>query len=257
MAEKCYSFSPYSYCLNNPINLIDPTGMVASPVYDEEGNLLGTDDQGLQGDAIVMKKDNFKQGMKHEDAKKEDLGTEGLKDDAALTKFAISYVSLPSRPDYDGFVTVSEGVEWAKSHPGALDHPTPENTLYLDASKLDFGNITTSDFYKTNTPVPINLLNPGNFTESCGNEKLRATVYALGRVNMILLSRVTRNVTIVNDNATDYDWNNGGGFLRNSLINLEKRRTGLDDSHGFKAYYYGVGKLNVPQKPFNPYFPKP
>ena len=52
------------------------------------------------------------------------------------------------------------------------------------------------------------------------------------------------HVKVVNDEATDYDWNGGGGFIRNSLIDIEKWRTGLNDSSGFKVRYYGVGKLN-------------
>ena len=60
------------------------------------------------------------------------------------------------------------------------------------------------------------------------------------------------NVSIVNDfnkpsgRATDYDWNTGGGALRNTLIRSERTRTGLNDSHGFITYYYGTGTLNKP-----------
>lgn len=68
-------------------------------------------------------------------------------------------------------------------------------------------------------------------------------MYALGRVNMILLNRDTREVKIVNDDATDYDWNTGGGPWRSLFINLERIRTELNDSHGFKVFYYGIGHL--------------
>ena len=60
---------------------------------------------------------------------------------------------------------------------------------------------------------------------------------------MILLNRNKREVKVVNDNATDYDWNKGGGLWRSFLINFERGRTGLNDSHGFKTLYYGVGHL--------------
>ena len=66
--------SPYTSMDNNPISLVDPKGLSAdSSIYDENGDLLGTDDEGLEGDAIVMNKDDFQQGMSHEEAKKKKL----------------------------------------------------------------------------------------------------------------------------------------------------------------------------------------
>jgi hypothetical protein len=64
---------------------------------------------------------------------------------------------------------------------------------------------------------------------------------------MILTSRENRTVKIVNDfdrpssRATDYDWNRGAGFFRSAFINGERFRAGLDDTHGFRVYYYGTG----------------
>jgi RHS repeat-associated protein len=68
LADKYPSTSSYMYCLGNPIVLIDPDGRSASPILDEEGNLLGTDNQGWTGTAIVMNKNDFKQDMDHNDA---------------------------------------------------------------------------------------------------------------------------------------------------------------------------------------------
>ena len=71
--------SPCTSMDNNPISLVDPKGLSAdSPIYDENGDLLGTDDEGLEGDAIVMNKDDFQQGMSHEEAKKKDLGVDAI-----------------------------------------------------------------------------------------------------------------------------------------------------------------------------------
>jgi hypothetical protein len=220
-----------------------------SPIYGTDGTLLGTDNQGLQGRPIVMNKENFRQGMSHDEAVSYStyiLGESkyyGFDNKAAINKYMSTQVNLKNRPDYDGFVTIQEGIDWAKAHPNALKNPTPENTLFIATSKLDFGNITTAAFEQENVSTPQNLFNDTNTAASITNSKLRATVYALGRVNMILENKANGTVSIVNDDATDYDWNLGGGLKRDSFIRAERLRAGLNDSHGFKAVYYGTGKL--------------
>ena len=83
-----------------------------------------------------------------------------------------------------------------------------------------------------------------NILESVSNPELMATVYALGRVNMVLTNRAKGTVKIVNDSATDYDWNIGGGTKRDSFIRTNNFLFGIDPKiHGFKTYYYGVGTL--------------
>jgi hypothetical protein len=73
LSDEYPSTSPYMYVLGNPIMFTDPWGMNANPIFDESGELLGTDSEGWKGEAIVMKKDDFKQGMDH--SKAEDKGT--------------------------------------------------------------------------------------------------------------------------------------------------------------------------------------
>ncbi len=242
MAEKYYSTSPYGYCANNPLKFVDPTGMVMNPIYDEYGNFLGTDDKGLQGPAIIMNAGDFLQGMSQKDAYSVSIG--GFVNEESRDKFIKSFDSLPDRPDYDGFVSIEEGVNWALAHPDALSNPTPENSLYINAKYLDFGDTSVADFKGEGIITPINLFGKNNFLASATNSKLRATIYALGRVNLILENAVMKSVRVVNDNATDYDWNTGGGSVRSTFINAERARTGLNDRHGFKAYYYGTGTLN-------------
>ena len=240
MQENYPGIITYCYSVNNPIIVKDPSGK--SPVYSLCGEFLGTDDKGLAGAYLIMDKSKFKQGMSNKEALNNSyLGP--IKDDVRQ-KIWDHHAELVERPDFDGFVTIDEGVEWAKKHPNALSNPTPDNTLYIDTSKLDFGPLSTNDFKKENVITPQNLFSIGRFFGDLMSEKRRGTVYALGAVNMILINRGNREVKIVNDDATDYDWNNGGSFMRKTAINLERLRTGLNDSHGFKVYYYGIGKLH-------------
>ena len=243
--EKYVGMSPYNYCAGNPMKLVDVDGRAC--VYSEDGIFLGTDNQGLAGEYYVMNEKNFTQGMSHEDAKKNKILNFS---DETRQKIWNHQAGVVKRPDYDGFVTVDEGVQWAKAHPNALKNPTPDNTLYINAAELDFGPVTTSDFAEENVKTAVNLFpisSAGDFIEafkSRMSEKRYGTVYALGRCNMILKNRSDRTVTVFNDEATDYDWNGGGNGYRNQFIEWERNRKGLDDRHGFKVFYYGVGKLN-------------
>lgn len=116
--------------------LIDPTGMLASPIYAPYGNLLGTDDEGLTGEAIIMDESNFEQGMSH--------------DDALMNMFE-SYMNLPNRPDYDGYLTLSEANEWYRNGNG--------QPLFIDSSKISLSPLTIEDL-SINKSLTYNFLYP-------------------------------------------------------------------------------------------------
>ena len=83
-----------------------------NPIYDKEGNFLGTDDMGLQGNPYIMDANDFVQGMSHLEAGELAI-LENLPDDV-MEKINNHFNGLPLRPDYDGFVTIEEGIAWAK-----------------------------------------------------------------------------------------------------------------------------------------------
>ena len=201
-----------------------------------------------------MDKKDFIQGMSHEKAIKYNLGIEGLNGEDAIAKTISHIRGLKSRPDYDGIVTISEGVQWAKNHPNldadnnpgnGFENATPDDYLYVDASKLDFGRLSTSNFALENKITPINLFKLAGASFTNPTSASLSTTYHLGRVDMRLLDRSTGSVEVVNNSATAYDWNKGGSSIRKWFITMERARTGLNDSHGVPTYIYGIGKIRT------------
>ncbi len=181
LADKFTHQSNYCAMDNNPIVKVDPTGMEAistAPIYDQSGALLGTDNQGLQGKAIVMDKKDFKQNMSHEDALSKNLGVEGLKNDKAISNFNQNYYSLSGRPDYDGYVTKSEADNWYRGGSGG--------SLYVDVSKINLpgihtGMLTVGSTESINFGLPAPIENTGR---------------VFGRLDVTLLNDITGEVQI-------------------------------------------------------------
>jgi RHS repeat-associated protein len=240
LAEKYYSISPYTYCAGNPVNKIDQNGMDESPIYDEDGNLLGTDNQGLKGEAIVMNEANFKQNMSHEDALKNNLGENALKGATARDNFARSYSGLSRRPDYDGVMSYKELLQWGREN--------GNSPVYLDASKIDFGNLYVSDFQAVGKGQLVN-------TTTILNTPLD-TYGVWGKNYMTLIS--SDGKVILHADIFDYDqhslskaWKEGAGtwtyefFVRHPAISILQTVHGVDDKFGFPLIPYGYGQLKT------------
>jgi hypothetical protein len=73
---------------NNPVMFVDPNGMNSSPVFNSDGDFLGTTISGYKGEILVMDEDDFTKDMDDNQALKK--GTK-LKE-ANISKYADSKV---------------------------------------------------------------------------------------------------------------------------------------------------------------------
>ena len=226
LCEKYYDTSPYAYCANNPMKYVDPDGRLISPIYDSNGNLLGTDDQGLQGDAMILKKENFKQGMSHDDASRLNLGLHSLDGDIQ-EKVVASVKNLESRPDYDGVLTLSEANNWYRNGNG--------QPLFVDASKIDLSPMTRENLH-LNKVTAYNFLHPMHTNLETG------LVY--GTLGITLLDD-TGKVRIGNKDGLidiyDFDYQKGRLF-RNFATKIGEIVAG--QGRKYDIFGYGYGKVN-------------
>jgi RHS repeat-associated protein len=230
LAEQFPNWNPYHYVHNNPINMTDPTGMSANPIYGKNGDFLGTDNKGLQGKAIVMDEKNFKQGMNHEEALSYNLGNQGLNNVDAKDKLSNHYGGLKDRPDYDGYLTLNEANDWYRNGGG--------EPLFTDLGKIDLTSITPNQFNKKDVNY-FNLLFMGN--------KKDGLVYGT-----IGLSNLGDNK--VKGYFDDYDfdirpWNSAGNVIRNIETKIGDWKAGKGE--GFRIYFYGQGNISPNREVFN------
>jgi len=230
--------SPYNFVQNNPINRIDPDGALDSPIYDESGDFLGTDDEGLQGDAIVMNKTDFTQGMSHKDAMAKGNTLDNMST-ADATKFANNgnfdnflnhYNNLPNRIDYSSNFTLTKEIadkHWqGKSGEGL--YVNQANIQLPGVSTASFGNKNGSSFYK-------------NFIWGLSN-----TGKVYGTLKLTLQNANSGTVHIGGKSFLDeYDYSMDGRPLRDAATWWG--RPG-DASDGKSYFIYGYGKATVPVK---------
>ena len=237
LAEKYYSISPYAYCAGNPINLVDPNGL--SPIYNENGVLLGTDDQGLQGDAFFMSENEFKQGMSHEDALNNNQTQSYLKDDSAVNAFNDSFNNLSSRPDWDGYLTLNEVNDWYRNGNG--------QPLFVSSDKIDLSQISLEDV-KGSKDGSVSLLKPSLQARNSISYPESGLVYGQIQITiadegsgMVILGRKSDRL-LDTYNFEMHPWNSFKNIRRNILTFIGGILAG--SGKDFNIYTYGYGHVN-------------
>lgn len=218
--------SAYSYCANNPINLIDPDGK--RPIYSTRGFLLGTDEYGLQGEPIIMEEDNFMQGMSSDLAVKFNKGKSGFEDFDAIDRFEDNYSRLSNRPDWDGFLTKEEADEWWLSKTG--------EPLFVNQALIELPGVTTESFNNIN----------GSFIYKNFIWGLSNTGKVYGTLKLTLLDRNSGTVFIglKNSYMDEYDFKMDGRFFRD-IATWIGRPGKATSGKNFKIYSYGYAHIKV------------
>ena len=241
MIDKYPNMSPYNYCAWNPVKLVDLDGKESSPIYDSQGDFLGTDDKGLQGKAIVMRKENFKQSMHHEDALRYNLGEKGFKDNGARKKFANHYAELKNRPDYDGVLTKEEADLWYCKGTG--------DALFVDCSKIQLPGISANHLFDNEIGKSLyhNFqfnVEPSISFDSKGESLITLDISQTGQVyGTLKLTYLGNNKVALGNIQTskidDYDFNMDGRPIRDLATKMGCPGPG----RSYKIYGYGYAVI--------------
>ena len=224
LCEKYYNITPYSYCAGNPVNRFDSDGMEISPIYDEKGKFLGTDDEGLTGNPIAMNETNFKQGMSHSDAINKSISFSEMSDESFGVMMG-HYSDLPNRPDYDGYLTIKEANDWYRTGNGA--------PLFTDLSKIDLSGIKSLGESYVGQEKTINLLTTGSKSINDG------LVYG-----NITLKRYPNHYVRAYADTYDFDmksWVNPLNWIRNAETIIGSYHAGKGTA--YKINIYGSKQL--------------
>ena len=140
MAEKYYGWSPYTYCLANPIKYVDIIGAFTSPYYTEDGQFLGVDENGFTGNIYITDEEvsekYSKNGIANSKDIQKDMNTILMKD-KLLTSAAESHIytdilkkSTDAKLDvsqlYNGEVSIVEDVVKRKDEVVGVGYNNPE-----------------------------------------------------------------------------------------------------------------------------------
>ena len=90
MSDKYPSTSPYTYCGNNPVKLVDPNGREIGEYYDMNGKWLGTD--GKNDYKVYFVEDSKSQKQLKKDARAHQYTSSDIKSEISTTAFVLQEV---------------------------------------------------------------------------------------------------------------------------------------------------------------------
>jgi len=151
-------YSAYVGMGNNPVSGVDPDGGKVNPIFDMDGNYLGNDDLGFNGEAIVMDKSLYYSGIKHEEALERGVyysKAEGMSWNAMINLVS-TWQELPKEINGELYF---QGVRIFQSEIGDLKHGAafafpgigiflnPKDVGKLDLLRHEFGHILQARRY--------------------------------------------------------------------------------------------------------------
>ena len=90
MADKYPGLSPYTYCADNPVKLVDPNGREIGEYFDMEGKWLGTD--GKNDFRVYFVEDPESQAQLRKDVKEGKYTTSSINSKVATTTFVLNEI---------------------------------------------------------------------------------------------------------------------------------------------------------------------
>jgi len=199
--------SPYLTYSGNPIFFIDPSGASASPIIDVgTGELLGADDQGMQGEAIFMRSEQFTKGMSHDKAEEVGVKHTDYKENASpgilqraeeviknIPRFELKPGEIPFSLVETTFVSAGEVVVGSVGKLEISSLPAASSSLQ---GKLTTGTSFTQGFsvglpievmYATRGTIILDMPISGNNIEEIFSQVNFVTVQTVGALPLSIM----------------------------------------------------------------------